>query len=141
MPDRVKRAKRYVKFAWQTSALDDMFTLPIEVRSESNLREHWTMKNKRKREQQMLIKMIFHGKRQCFERWKKAYAAGPIRITFTKLGGRRLDRSNLPVSFKGIEDAFAWLMGCNDGHEHWIAAWEQEPGGPVGIKIRIEAIS
>ncbi len=134
----IKRVKRFVTFIREYNDDFDEWRLPIEVRSESNLREHWTMKNKRKKEQQTLIKMIFHGKRQCFERWKKSYAAGPIRITFTKLGGRRLDRSNLPVSFKGIEDTFAWLMGCNDGHDHWRAEWEQEPGGPVGIKIRIE---
>ncbi len=137
----IKRVKRFVTFIREYNDDFDEWRLPIEVRSESNLREHWTKKNSRKHEQWTILKMLFVGRRQCFERWKKAYAVGPIRITFTKIGGRRLDRSNLPVSFKGIEDGLAAIMGCNDGHDHWQAAWGQEPGGKIGIKIRIESLS
>ncbi len=139
MTVRVKRAKKFVTFMRENGGNFEEWRLPIEVKSESNLREHWAQKNRRKNEQSFIVRTLI--KCSSLVRWQQAFQKGPLRITFTKLGGRRLDRSNLPVSFKGIEDTFAWLMGCNDGHGNWRPAWEQEPGGPVGIKIRIEAIS
>ena len=54
------------------------------------------------------------------------YAKGlPIYITFTRLGGRKLDRSNLPTATKA------------DGDPRWIASWDQEPGGPMGVRITL----
>ncbi len=133
-----RRIKRYVHFKYVPSLDFDYWQLPIEVRSESNLREHWTKKNARKKQQQDMLWLI---NRADLKRWVKVYKMQPILITFRKIGGRRLDRSNLPVSFKGIEDALASMMGCNDGHDHWQAAWEQQPGGAIGIGIRIEVAS
>ncbi len=118
--------------------------IPVQVVSESNNREHWTKKNARKKEQQLGV--IAAIKSNIYSSWVLDWlpvhiANKPFRITFTRCGGKKMDRSNLPVAFKGVEDVLADLLGIDDGHANWLAAWEQEPGGPVGIKIRIEEIS
>ncbi len=116
--------------------------IPVQVVSESNNREHWTKKNARKKEQQLGIVAIV--KSTDFSRWalnwlSSLIANTPCRITFTRCGGKKMDRSNLAVAFKAVEDALAELLAIDDGHENWLPVFEQEVGGPVvGIRIRIE---
>ena len=57
---------------------------------------------------------------------------GALAITFTRLGGRRLDKSNLSVALKASEDAVCLMLGADDGDPRWQPTWEQEPGGAVG---------
>lgn len=62
----------------------------------------------------------------------------PLRVVFTRLGGRKLDRSNLATALKAVEDALAMMMGADDGNPKWQAEWEQEPGGKHGVRIELE---
>lgn len=64
---------------------------------------------------------------------------GCLRVVLTRLGGRKLDRSNIPAATKGVEDAVAFMLGCNDGDMRWRAEWDQEPGGPVGVRVEVSA--
>jgi hypothetical protein len=61
-----------------------------------------------------------------------------LRILFTRLGGRRMDRSNLPTAIKATEDALAFMMGACDGDPRWRSEFAQEPGGVVGVRIELE---
>jgi FAD/FMN-containing dehydrogenase len=64
----------------------------------------------------------------------------PIRARFVRLGGKRLDPlANLPASLKGIEDAVAYLVGIDDGDPRWVPSCDQEPGGPAGVRVELEA--
>jgi hypothetical protein len=63
---------------------------------------------------------------------------GALRVTFTRLGGRMMDRSNLPAAMKGLEDATAYCLGADDGHPAWHSFFEQQPTSPVGVMIQIE---
>ena len=63
---------------------------------------------------------------------------GKLAITFTRLGGRRMDRSNLPRTFKHIEDALALIMGCDDGWPTWHADWQQQTDSACGLRVRVE---
>ncbi len=58
-------------------------------------------------------------------------------IRLTRLGGRKLDRTNLWRSTKAAEDALAVLMGCDDGWTAWQEAFDvaQEPGKLWGLRI------
>jgi len=61
----------------------------------------------------------------------------PIRVFLTRLGGRLLDRSNLPMALKATEDALAFILGCDDGNPLWQAEWFQKCGGPCGVEVAI----
>ena len=62
-----------------------------------------------------------------------------LRVRLVRLGGQRLDRSNLPRALKAIEDAVALMLGADDGSALWLAEWEQEPGGAWGVRIELSA--
>lgn len=66
------------------------------------------------------------------------HRGGALRVTLTRLGGRKCDRSNLPTALKAVEDALAMTLGADDGDARWRASFEQEPGGLVGVQITLE---
>lgn len=71
-----------------------------------------------------------------FEVWLEN--EGTVYAKFTRLGGKRLDPLvNLPASLKGVEDAFAYLCGVDDGSPLWVPRADQEPGGLVGVRVEL----
>jgi hypothetical protein len=63
-----------------------------------------------------------------------------LRIVFTRLGGRRLDRGNLATSLKAVEDMIEGALLACDGDPRWLSSYEQCPGGPVGVRVEIEIV-
>lgn len=68
------------------------------------------------------------------EAWHRGEA---LRVTFTRLGSRRLDAGNLPSSLKSVEDVVAAGLFADDGDPKWMARYEQSPGGEVGVRVEI----
>lgn len=122
--------------------------LPIQTVSEANrTNEHWTVKSKRHRRQQALIKLTMP---------KKEYPM-PCLVVMTRLGGRLLDsEENLPMAFKWIKDELSdiivdswdgpWkpphlgakrLKGRNDSDPRIEWRYAQETKGNKGIRIDI----
>lgn len=104
--------------------------------SESNSREHWSVRNKRKREQQ----------RSVYYAWKKTLFGRrvpkpPCVVTFTRFGPRMLDAGdNLPSAFKGIRDTVAQLLNVDDGNEQMIRfEYKQQHDSDYGIAIQVES--
>lgn len=60
-------------------------------------------------------------------------------IRVTRLGGRGLDRTNLFMATKAVEDALAILMGVDDAWQSWRDSFyvTQLPGGLWGVKVEI----
>lgn len=68
-----------------------------------------------------------------------AFRAGRVlRVRLVRIGGRTLDRSNLPRAMKVIEDVVATVLGCNDGSSLWDVSWGQEPGPKYGVRIELD---
>ncbi len=114
-----------------------MALIPVCTTSEVNSRE-WKARNRRAGEAWRAVSKILGpnlGSLACFA---GPYRDGrPLYVTFTRLGGRRLDRSNLPTATKAVEDALAFMLGADDGDPRWVASWDQEPGGPQGVRITL----
>lgn len=72
----------------------------------------------------------------------EAYHAGDVlKLTFTRLGGKHLDAmANLGRALKSVEDAVAAAMLADDGDPRWNATAQQEPGGPAGVRVKIEVL-
>ena len=73
--------------------------LPIFTVSEANSREHWHKKAVRHDMQRRWVKVKFLQ--------EKPTITLPCQITLTRIGKRKLDSDNLPISMKWIRDAIA----------------------------------
>lgn len=79
----------------------------IKTISEMNAREHWTVKNRRKKAQQHDFTIL----------WKqqKVKVSLPAVIVFTRHSHKTLDTDNLAGAFKNCRDALAKQIGVDDG--------------------------
>lgn len=109
------------------------FTVPCVVKSEANLREHWAVKHRRFKIQAHAVDVVIG-----LFGWA-IHVAEPLAITFTRLGGKKLDDDNLSGSFKAVRDALCRRLGRDDGDEGLTFHYRQDSGnGPKGVRIRIE---
>ena len=73
------------------------------------------------------------------EFWQAIHAGRALVVTFTRLGGRGLDKDdNLNASFKYVRDTVALMAGVDDNDSRWNWRYKQKPGGSFGVQIRIE---
>ncbi len=79
-----------------------MYILNIKTISEANCSEHWTIRKKRHDIQKRQVKYF----------WliNKPKITHPCTIKLTRLGKRKLDSANLPMSMKYVQDAIAILI-------------------------------
>lgn len=132
-PQKTKRAKahRLIKPV-RNGLVCVVLELSVRVPSEANLREHWYERKRRSAAHRGMIRGALNG---------IVVPEPPVRVTWTRLGGRGLDDDNLAVSFKHLRDGLAEHYGLDDrpgtGLE-WM--YEQEPGGPEGVRVRIEVV-
>ncbi len=113
------------------------WTLPVETSSEANGREWRKRSNRTQAARKVVSAQLGRDLIYLAAFAAHFHAGGALRITFTRLGGRKLDRSNLPTALKSTEDAVALLMGADDGDPRWQPTWEQEPGGAVGVRVEL----
>lgn len=108
------------------------FYVPTKLVSEANMREHWAIKNKRKKAQQKAVELVWLAQR--------IRVAPPVVVHLTRVGVRKLDSDNLAGSFKHVQDALAKCIGVDDGDERKVR-WEysQRKGLPkeYGLEVRI----
>lgn len=111
----------------------------VETKNETNERK-WKSKNRRAGAAWNAVRKSLGPRLSLLEPFAVAYAAGKaLKITFVRLGGRRLDQmSNLGAALKGCEDAIAYLLGANDGDPKWHAVAEQDTVGLTGVRIEVE---
>jgi hypothetical protein len=98
--------------------------LPIKIASTQNTRECWQAKARRAK---------VHRETASGYLWPqpKISAVGPIEITLTRIGVRRLDDDNLAGGFKACRDGVADWLGIDDGSPRleWSYAQRKAPKG------------
>ena len=111
----------------------------VETFSEINGRD-WRERSKRTKAARIAVRSAIAHRLDLLHTYSRHYTAGgTLKVTFTRLGGKKLDRmANLGTALKGVEDAFAYLLFASDGDARWRATAEQEPGGEVGVRITVE---
>jgi hypothetical protein len=111
--------------------------IPAITRSEAN-ESKWTRKMVRKLSAKKAVKDTLGCHYRLLVPFAEAYHAGkPIRVTLTRLGGRKLDACNLPSSMKAIEDALEGALLADDGSPLWIVEYRQNVGHHVGVQINL----
>ncbi len=75
---------------------------------------------------------------------KLAYYAGAlccgrrVRVTLTRLGGRKMDAANVVAAMKYVQDTVALFLGQDDANPLLDWHYQQAPGGPSGVRVRLE---
>lgn len=125
------------------------WTLPIRTVSEANNSDHWSKKAKRRKQQQILIRILM---KKDIEKVQL-----PCHITLTRLSPRMLDTmENLPMAFKAIIDEIADILipekggwyktskgrlkrkrGHSDGDKRLTWAFGQEKSRTQGIRVSV----
>lgn len=122
--------------------IGDVFTavLPVVTASEANKSEHWRHRSKRTNNAWRVVSRTLGPHLDSLAPLALHYhSGGKLRIRFVRLGGRRLDRGNVPNSLKATEDALAFMLGASDGnHLQWLAEYDQIPGGASGVRVEME---
>lgn len=98
--------------------------------------EHWTVRNKRKKEQQKAVYVMW--RKTAFGRH---VPKPPVLVRLTRFGPQPLDSDNLAASFKAVQDCVADLMKCDDGDTAKIRfEYAQQIDSEYAVTIQVEAI-
>lgn len=109
--------------------------IPVHTVSEANCSEHWRQKKKRHDVQKRYVKIY------C--KWIGPKCPLPCEIKLTRMGKKKLDSDNLPVSMKYIRDSIADLIfpglspGQADNDERLSWEYAQEIGKNYGVIVEI----
>lgn len=112
--------------------------IPIELKSEANVHDHWLRKNKRRKSQILAVKCVFLQKRPKFESF-------PVVATLVRFSPRKLDDDNLIAAFKWIRDAIADLIkpgfkpGRADANNDIVFKYDQEKSIDKFVMIILES--
>lgn len=102
------------------------FTIPGEAPSTPNLREHWSVRSRRVKNQRAAVK-----------RKAPAFALPPpVIITLTRVAPRQLDDDNLHGALKGHRDAVAAWLRVDDATPLIQWQYAQEKGAPA-VRVRV----
>lgn len=112
------------------------FEAPVRIESEMNARCHWSVRRRRFDDQKALVAYSWPKPRY------RDYGDGPLTITLTRIGPRRLDSDNLASGFKAVRDEIARTLGIDDGDKRLTWRYEQERGKAkqYAIRVSIESI-
>lgn len=96
----------------------------------ANAREHWAARKRRVAREHAAIATALRG---------VALPAGPRwRVTVTREGPRALDDDGLTIACKGVRDAVAEALGCDDGPTGpvvWQVAQVRAQGYAVTVRV------
>jgi hypothetical protein len=114
--------------------------VPVETRSEANVREHWAeraRRAKRQRDAAMVILRCVLAKDAAGAEIKKP--AGKLVVRLVRAGARRLDSDNLARALKAVRDGVADALGRDDGDP--AIKWEYDQvancGREHGVQVTI----
>lgn len=140
LPGNHGKKKRKAELVAASFLPPGTWTAPVVTASEVNRRD-WRSRSRRTQDARRVLSAAFGPTLRFLADFAEAYHAGKrLRVVFTRLGGAKVDPSNLPTTTKGCEDYLCLVIGADDGDERWNAMWRQEPGGAVGVRIELSVI-
>lgn len=101
------------------------FFIPVQTRSEMNLREHWAAKAKRAKAHQEIAALCVTS---CLlTRVRRAIRDRHHDMMLIREGGRPMDPDNLAASMKHIQDGITRAIGIDDGSKRLNISYAQLP--------------
>lgn len=107
------------------------FEIPIETKSASNLREHWSARHRRTAAQRRAT---------AYRTPPSLKSLGPLLVvTLTRVSPRQLDDDNLRGALKGVRDQVACALGVDDRSK--LVKWEYgQEKGEASVSVKVEAV-
>jgi len=112
-------------------------TLPLATVSESNKRDHWTVRAKRSRDNRTVARVMFAKAR--FEATGEIYLSGRAVVTLTRISQRMLDDDNLRPALKAVRDGIADALQIDDRDPRVKWEYGQRKGKPQAVEVTFEA--
>jgi hypothetical protein len=108
-----------------------MLTLSgLRLVSVANRREHWAARHRRGKREAEALGMAWAA--AGFAPWRCPW---PVRVTWTRIGGKPLDTDNLTMAFKALRDALAERLGVDDGDTTRIRWRYRQRPGPFAVRL------
>lgn len=101
-----------------------------------NVKEHWHARSRRVNAEKLAVTVALAS---LGAGTAAALRDAPrVELRLVRLGGRKLDRDNVAMGFKGTLDAVARWLRIDDGDEERLGVqWAQEPGGDYCVRIEL----
>jgi hypothetical protein len=107
------------------------FEIPIETKSANNLREHWSARHKRIKDQRAAT---------SYRTPREVKQLGPLLLVMlTRRAPRELDSDNLQGALKGVRDQIAAALGVDDRTSLVRWSYAQEKGEPA-VLVSVEVL-
>lgn len=113
-------------------------TIPgVRVKTPGNTRAAWQVEYRRAKSERELAKAYVLA--LPAETLKRLRGAKRLRVTFVRLGGRKMDRTNLVGAFKHVQDGMCDALGKDDASDWYDWQWPTQEAGECGVRIELEA--
>ncbi len=114
------------------------FTVPVRVFAGDNSRSLGAQIGRKGHERTACCR-VFATQHRVWAAFVDLLAAGVgVRVTLTRLGGRKMDASNVVAAFKFVQDCCADWLGVDDADPRIEWRYGQKPGGDNGVEVRLE---
>lgn len=118
----------WLPVAGAQDAYELVVTVPVKTVSETNAREHWASRHRRRATIRQTVGLVVRGALQG------AGVTGPLTVEMTRLGPTGgLDDDNLIGSLKAVRDGVADALGVDDADPRITWRCHQRPSGKRGV--------
>lgn len=116
------------------------WVLPVVTASETNMRD-WRARSKRSKAANLVVFLAMMAQPEAVARIREHFhAGGKLRAKFTRLGCKKVDKTNIGSCLKSTEDAVASFLQADDGDDNWFSEFHQETTGLRGVRIELECL-
>lgn len=107
-----------------------VFEVPVRTISETNAREHWASRHRRRAGQRYAATLL-----------ARSHVRGvvPVEVRLVRLAPRKLDSDNLAGACKAIRDGVADALGIDDGDERITWTYGQERRAAYGVRVEVRS--
>lgn len=111
-------------------------TIPgLKVRTPGNGRRVWQVEAREAKEQRAVAKLFCS---QLGTAVRDAARSAPrLSVRFVRIGGRKLDPTNLVGAMKHVQDGMADWLGVDDRSDWYHWEWPTQEAGECGVRIEL----
>lgn len=109
-------------------------TIPIRTVSETNQREHWASRHRRRREQRQTVALVVGA------HLRVVGLEVPCIVTLTRIAPRSLDGDNLQGALKAVRDGVADALGVDDSDPRISWGYAQRRGAKKQHAVHVRIV-
>lgn len=132
-------------YSWEGVAVGEecglrvVVTIPgVKLKTEGNRREHWAVAARRAKEHRSLARLFCS---QVGTATRDRLRDAPrLRVRFVRIGGKRMDRTNLVSACKNLQDGVCEWLGVDDGSDWYVWEWPEQESGDHAVRVELTAV-